>query len=782
MGKNNSKKAARHARITQDFFNQVPESSTEESAKTTAERPSISLPTQVARALNSFVNTSNAPNPTILSGTFQQIDLGDDYRQVACLLGERVFHTFERSKDAARDLLRHFFTTAYLTVDQSTGKREWRVDTDIKIEIVHAIKTNKFIGLFTSQRPVKGTNPVEFEDVIDSPSFLDEFDVIGIIVDFFFDWAVQCADFLRRNPDHKAVDIPFKTYVEHYRPFTCIGIIEIAAAIRNGKTIDIDPRPLEFFIAVRMNNMADEQNLLIQGKPKKTGRKNNKNKGEGKVKATEPDATNMEHTAKPAEKKQDDKDNAADMDVAAKLVEKKQVDKDHDTKENVAVKGAKDLEDDKEDTREDDAAAESIVTKVESTAQDVKGKQVNKDNITLPAATAATGRNIAVTPDELLATMTAGIGIVPTGRNITVTPDDHVATMTAGAGTAAAGRNVTVTPDDHVATLTAGARNISINDTRTDEDPYGLRNRRSKWSTSAHGSATNNSTAEDDDPLNLRARSRLPAASVIHTDMFTDADGPTPTGPPIPGPATTGRTSAGTRSGYPDLETIRARRHERIRERLARHGANFPTATTATPTTATATTATATNAPGTYECTAPPPRVRPCRRQASTATAGSSTTPQQPRAAKPRETATQRLAKNRLYQELQDLVNTNFPSAAARRTAFAQARQRLLHSETVAAARGEQPLRATATRATQEALTIGRDDALNAVRQQRAAEAARMRASRAGTEANARAREQGFGFDIGGMGGWYGELEAMQIQGLGGNKATGKKEDEAKEK
>ncbi|OAG42337.1 hypothetical protein AYO21_03505 [Fonsecaea monophora] len=780
MGKNNSKKAARHARITQDFFNQVPESSTEESAKTTAERPSISLPTQVARALNSFVNTSNAPNPTILSGTFQQIDLGDDYRQVACLLGERVFHTFERSKDAARDLLRHFFTTAYLTVDQSTGKREWRVDTDIKIEIVHAIKTNKFIGLFTSQRPVKGTNPVEFEDVIDSPSFLDEFDVIGIIVDFFFDWAVQCADFLRRNPDHKAVDIPFKTYVEHYRPFTCIGIIEIAAAIRNGKTIDIDPRPLEFFIAVRMNNMADEQNLLIQGKPKKTGRKNNKNKGEGKVKATEPDATNMEYTAKPAEKKQDDKDNAADMDVASKPVEKKQVDKDHNTKKNVAVKSAKDLEDDKEDTREDDAAAESTVTKVESTAQDVKGKQVNKDNITLPAATAATDRNIAVTPDELLATMTAGIRTAPTGRNITVTPDDHVAT------------------------LTAGARNISINDTRTDEDPYGLRNRRSKWSTSAHGSATNNSTAEDDDPLNLRARSRLPAASVIHTDMFTDADGPTPTGPPIPGPATTGHTSAGTRSGYPDLETIRARRHERIRERLARHGANFPTATTATtatPTTATATTATATtatattatattatamavtatDAPGT-ECTAPPPRVRPCRRQASAATAGSSTTPQQPRAAKPRETATQRLAKNRLYQELQDLVNTNFPSAAARRTAFAQARQRLLHSETVAAARGEQPLRATATRATQEALTIGRDDALNAVRQQRAAEAARMRASRAGTEANARAREQGFGFDIGGMGGWYGELEAMQIQGLGGNKATGKKEDEAKEK
>ncbi|OAL37189.1 hypothetical protein AYO20_03365 [Fonsecaea nubica] len=779
MGKNNSKKAARHARITQDFFNQVPESSTEESAKTTAERPSISLPTQVARALNSFVNTSNIPNPTILSGTFQQIDLGDDYRQVACLLGERVFHTFERSKDAARDLLRHFFTTAYLTVDQSTGKREWRVDTDVKIEIVHAIKTNKFIGLFTSQRPVKGTNPVEFEDVIDSPSFLDEFDVIGIIVDFFFDWAVECAEFLRRNPDHKAVDIPFKTYVEHYRPFTCIGIIEIAAAIRNGKTIDIDPRPLEFFIAVRMNNMADEQNLFIQGKPKKTGRKNNKNKGEAKVKATEPDSTTMEHTAKPVEKKQDDKDDAADMDVAAKpaedkhdkdnatdmdvapkAVEKKQVDKDHTTKKNVTVKGAKDLEDDKEDTSEDDAAAataaaESTVTKVESTAEDVKGKQVNKDNITLPAATAATG------------------------RTITVTPDDHVATMTSGVGTATTGRNIPVTPDDHVATLTAGARTISINDTRTDEDPYGLRNRRSRWSTTAHGSATNNSTAEDDDPLNLRARSRLPAASVIHTDMFTDADGPTPTGPPIPGPATTGRTSAGTRSGYPDLETIRARRHERIRERLARHGANFPTATTATA--ATATTATATDAPGTDECTAPPPRVRPGRRQASAATAGSSTT-QQPRAAEPRETATQRLAKNRLYQELQDLVNTNFPSAAARRTAFAQARQRLLHSETVAAARGEQPLRATATRATQEALTIGRDDALNAVRQQRAAEAARMRASRAGTEANARAREQGFGFDIGGMGGWYGELEAMQIQGLDGNKATGKKEDEAKEK
>ncbi|KIW31404.1 uncharacterized protein PV07_03055 [Cladophialophora immunda] len=717
MGKNSSKKAARHARATQDFFNQVPESSTGDSAKTSTGASSISTPTNVADALGSFVNPANAANSRLLTGTFQAFDLRDDYRQAACLLGERIYHTFERNKEAARDLLRHLFTTAYLTVDKSTGRREWRLDTDIKYEIVEAIHSTKLIGLFTHQRPIKNSNPTRLEYVIDGPSFLDEFDVVGIIVDFFLDWSVECADFLREHPDLRSLDISLLEYRDKHLPFACIGIIEIAAAIKAGVPIDLDPRPLEFFIAVRMNKMAGEQNLFVQGKPKKVTRKN---KGEGKLKATEPTATGMEHTAEGFEEKQDDKEHVTNM--------------------NATVEDAEDEDDvNNGDVATTSAAAEPAVTTMESTAEVAKDKNVNNGAITLPAAGTGAGADAG----------TAAVAGTTTGTP-TLTP----ATAT--------GLNIPVAPDS-VATLIAGARALSINDSRPgSDDPYSLRtrNRHIRRTMGARGFYMNNdSTAAGDDPFNLRTRPRLPQASANYVDPFTDADAPTPTGAPVPD------------------EDPRPRRGDRLRANTTNPGATTFTSPM-----------TATDASGTAEYTDPPPRVRAGRRRTSGATAGSRNTSSGATAGSNNtspplgETAARRLAKNRLYQELQDLVNTNFPSAAARRTAFAQARQRLLRSETVAVARGEQPLRATATRATQEALTIGRDDALNAVRQQRAAEAARMRATRTGTEANARAREQGFGFDIGGMGGWYGELEAMQIQALRGKKSDGKKEGEADKK
>lgn len=131
-------------------------------------------------------------------------------------------------------------------------------------------------------------------------------------------------------------------------------------------------------------------------------------------------------------------------------------------------------------------------------------------------------------------------------------------------------------------------------------------------------------------------------------------------------------------------------------------------------------------------------------------------------------TPTQAQAKINRY--LESLVNKDYPSTEARRAAFARARQRLLRSETLAVARGEQAVRLTATRASQEALTIGRDDALNAARQQRAAQGG------AGAGAGG-ARE--YKFDIGGMPGWAGELEAMQIMGL---RRSAPKEDNEEEK
>ncbi|OCT52164.1 hypothetical protein CLCR_07994 [Cladophialophora carrionii] len=136
----------------------------------------------------------------------------------------------------------------------------------------------------------------------------------------------------------------------------------------------------------------------------------------------------------------------------------------------------------------------------------------------------------------------------------------------------------------------------------------------------------------------------------------------------------------------------------------------------------------------------------------------------------PRQTAASRRAMQRLYDEIEaELDAAQGLDPVARR---AQAQRRLLRSETLAAARREMPLRPTATAATQAALQEGRDDALNAVEEQRRAEQAGARRTRptpraTGTDTiNARAREQGYSFDIGGMPGWLGELERMQIQGL----------------
>ncbi|OAP54314.1 hypothetical protein AYL99_11415 [Fonsecaea erecta] len=800
MGRNNERKAARHARITQDFFDQVPESSTGNPAKPSVNPSSISLPTQIEKALDSFVTASaaNPANRRVLSATFQAFDLKDDYRQVACLLGERIYHTFERNKDAARDLLTHLFTTAYLTINKSTGRRVWRIDKDVKFEIVEAIHSRKLIGLFTHERLLKNSNPPATEYVIDSPTCLDEFDVIGIIVDFFLDWSVECAEFLRRHPDLKDLDISLPEYRDQHAPFVSIGIIEIGAAIKTGKSIDLDPRPLEFFIAVRLNKMAEEQNLFIQGKPKMATRKN---KGEGKAKTTEPAAaaTAIVHTAKVGVDMQDDNKPASKLDLATESA------KDED---NV--------------TKDDAAAAEPTVPKMESTSETVKDKQVDKHATAPPVADAAAA---AESTGTKIASATEVVKDTHVDNRATALSDLLADLAT---NTMVHSSDIPVTFDAGVANLTAEARNLSINALGNGDHPFGLRNYRPRAPAA---------TAGDDNPLSLR--SRLPAASVVHTDMETDADGPRPAHTPVPDEDPHAYRAERIRArlrlhniiadtdGPPSAPIINDPRHRR-HERLMRERLSALVTDTAAPTAPSPMPATDLADPS--ECTATPPsapvsreglqarlaeaprartnqaaaatanssmpatdasgiaertagtaargargsrRARAGRRHASAAAAGTRNT-----AAQPQETATQRLARDRLYQELQDLVNTDFPNAAARRTAFAQARQRLLRSETVAAARGEQPLRATATRATQEALNIGRDDALNAARQQHAAEAARMRATGTGTEANARAREQGFGFDIGGMPGWYGQLEAMQIQALQPKKGGGKKEGE----
>lgn len=100
-------------------------------------------------------------------------------------------------------------------------------------------------------------------------------------------------------------------------------------------------------------------------------------------------------------------------------------------------------------------------------------------------------------------------------------------------------------------------------------------------------------------------------------------------------------------------------------------------------------------------------------------------------------------------------MNRDFPNAQARRAAFVRAKQEILRSETLAAARGTQRMRPTATRATEAVKSVGRDDARRAALQQ-----------------------AGYSFDIGGMAGWAGELERMQIQGLRRSANTAAKKEE----
>lgn len=100
---------------------------------------------------------------------------------------------------------------------------------------------------------------------------------------------------------------------------------------------------------------------------------------------------------------------------------------------------------------------------------------------------------------------------------------------------------------------------------------------------------------------------------------------------------------------------------------------------------------------------------------------------------------------NEIYATL--VENEKLPPRE-RRAAWAQARQRLLRGETLAAERGQMGLRPTATAATQASLDPG-----------------------------ARPGGQEGQFDIGSLPGWLGELEDMQVQERrkGGKEANKKK-------
>ena len=279
--------------------------------------------------------------------------------------------------------------------------------------------------------------------------------------------------------------------------------------------------------------------------------------------------------------------------------------------------------------------------------------------------------------------------------------------------------------------------------------------------------------------LGLNARSngsRLPSASARYHEPWVNADDP-PASADDPAPA-----APETRSG-------RRVRRARRSTRTDASATNAAATTTDDTTEGTATSAAAQT--GNTAST-----VRPARAARRTTTADgapfvntAADAAAHPSAIQANDPPAVRRAKARIQRELMDLIATDFPTPEARRAAIAQTHQRLLRGETVRAARGEQPLRATATAATQAALVEHREDALNAVREERvraaeaararrAAAAARMRAQGEGTEANVRAREQGFNFDIGGMPGYLGELEAMQVTAMG----KGKKDAEEKKK
>lgn len=108
---------------------------------------------------------------------------------------------------------------------------------------------------------------------------------------------------------------------------------------------------------------------------------------------------------------------------------------------------------------------------------------------------------------------------------------------------------------------------------------------------------------------------------------------------------------------------------------------------------------------------------------------------------------TKKAAHDRITQHLNDLVNADYPSKEARRAALARAHQQIMHSETLAAARGEQRLRPTAPR-----------NAPPPVPHPLPAPG---------------------GFRFGTLPGWEGELEAMMIQGM--RRSTKKPEDKKSE-
>ncbi|KIV78735.1 hypothetical protein PV11_06351 [Exophiala sideris] len=97
-----------------------------------------------------------------------------------------------------------------------------------------------------------------------------------------------------------------------------------------------------------------------------------------------------------------------------------------------------------------------------------------------------------------------------------------------------------------------------------------------------------------------------------------------------------------------------------------------------------------------------------------------------------RRPLTKKAANDRIIQHLTKIHNAPYKNKEARRAALARARQQIMQSETLAAARGEQPLRPTAPRA-------------------RAAPAPEHVPSR---------------FQFGTLPGWEGELEAMMVEGM----------------
>jgi len=117
-----------------------------------------------------------------------------------------------------------------------------------------------------------------------------------------------------------------------------------------------------------------------------------------------------------------------------------------------------------------------------------------------------------------------------------------------------------------------------------------------------------------------------------------------------------------------------------------------------------------------------------------------------------RRPLTQKAANDRLHRHLNEIIKAPYPNPTARRIALARARQQIMHSEVLAAARGEQSLRPTAPRA---------------------------RPAPAPAPAPAPGHVPG-SFQFGTLRGWDGELEAMMVEGMRKRAAEKKKPAEEK--